>query len=134
MKRINPFSNVFQKIKKRKQEERKRIEFQHLYNSNQFPKENDERFPYFCWWIDYFAEKDYLEWYLSPSTIWGRYNNQLGLEIYNFEEDLAYLQRIPEDYKEQNIIIQDYNEILDIQEYYEMMYFHYFLCKFLDSN
>lgn len=131
MKRINPFSVEFQKIKKRKAEERARNEYQHYYNSNWF--DDDEGFQV-CWWTDYFIEKNYKNLYLSPSTIWNRYNNQLGMEIYNFQEDMEYIERLPEDYKMQNNIIQEFNKILDIEEYYNMMYYHYHLCKFLDKN
>lgn len=124
MKRINPFSPEFEKIKKVKL----RNEFKHEYNINQ---SLDEGFRW-CWWKEYFPENSYIRCYISPYRIWDRYQNQLGLEIFNFEEDMEYLENLPEDYNEQNIIIESYNELLELDSYYNNMYFHYFLCKFLD--
>lgn len=131
MKRINPFSSKFQKIKKMKNDELWKNKLQHLYYSNQRIYEGDQ---FLCWWIEYFSKKYYVQCYLDSYTIWDRYNNQLGMEIFNFDEDMEYLRTLPEDFKDQNLIIISFNEFIDLEEYYEKMYYHYYLCKFLDRN
>lgn len=131
MKRINPFSSEFPKIKKQREEEFLKNEWKHDYRSSQFFEEEGFQS---CWWNAYFFEKNYVERYLSSCIIWDRYNNQLGLEIYNFEEDMEYLANLPDDCDMQNSVIDEYNEKLDREEYYNMMYCHFYLCRFLESH
>lgn len=126
MKRINPFSKQFQVIKRKKQEEIE-IKWQHYFNKNL----KIEKFGK-CWW-DYDIKHQHIKGYTYPDFIWGRYNNQLGLEIYDYESDMEYLNNLPEDYDTQNIIIEEFNDEIEVLANYNRYYFHYYLCRFIEE-
>lgn len=125
MKRINPFANEFQRIKKRKEEQKLKKWYRHTYDSNIKIEDFNN-----CWWSDNMTW-NYIESYVTPSTIWSKYNNQLGLEMYDFNSDMEYLKNLPEDYSNQNFIIEDINSFIKYEEYLKNMYLHYYLCEFV---
>lgn len=124
MKRINPFCEQFVKIKKRRQEKILKKLWKHSCHPNVVYECFNK-----CWWNGNFPE-DFIDYYISPYEIWDRYNNQEGLEIFDFASDMKYIENMPDDYKEQNQIIEHVNKMIEEEEFYQKTYYHYYLCEF----
>lgn len=126
MKRINPFSEKFQKIRKIREDNRLKRMYKHEFNCKREMDFDDFQD---CWW-SYKVCHNSINYYLSPNAIWGRYNNQLALEVYNIDEDLKYLEELPEDYKDQNNIIEEFNKFIEYEMFHKENYWHFYLCEF----
>lgn len=127
MKRINPFSKDFETIKKARNLKHVKNRDKHLYG---IEKEMEDF--YECWWNFRFdTSQEYVKKFINEYTIWDKYNNQLALEIYDIEEDLKYIESLPEDYKQQNHIIDEYNRFIEWGDvFHQKVYYHYYLCIF----
>lgn len=127
MKRINPFSKDFEIIKEKRDQKIAKKLYKHLYDAE---KEIEDF--YDCWWSYKFNKsQEYIKKFIDEYTIWDKYNNQLALEKYDIEEDMKYIESLPEDYKQQNYIIDEYNRFVEWGDvFHQKVYYHYYLCIF----
>lgn len=129
MKRINPFSVNYEEIKKKRLDKMLRRIYEHNYSAQcEMYLEEFEN----CWW-SYCVSTDFIKYYVTPHEVWDRYNNQLGLEIFDIDADMEYLENLPADYKDQNSIIEEYNKFIRYSSYHDNNYWHFYLCKFKDD-
>lgn len=127
MKRINPFCEDFERIKKARKEKLLKRVYKHKFN----PRKEMAIYDFQqCWWGDTGYTVDYVECFLSEDLIWGRHNNIWALQYNDIDADLAYLEARPEDWEVQNCIIEEYNNFIDYTHYHKQNYWHFHLCEF----